>query len=101
MQNELEKNKEALIAECKAHQVKSVYAFGSVVSNDFNVASDIDLLISFEENLSAEDYAQTYFSLKNRLELLLKRNVDLVIERTLRNPYLIAAINKTKQLIYA
>lgn len=82
MQNELGKNKQALIAECKAHQAKSVYAFGSGVYNNFNANSDIDLLISFDENL-------------------LKRNVDLVIERTLRNPYLIAAINNTKQLIYA
>lgn len=101
MQKELETQKVAFIDVCKNYQVKSLYAFGSVVSDDFNAQSNIDLLVSFDENLSVEAYADNYFSLKDRLEQLLKRKVDLVIERTLRNPYLIASINKTKTLIFS
>ena len=78
-----------------------MYAFGSVCSSDFGPKSDVDLLGSFNESLPIDSYADNYFSFKTKLEKLLKRKVDLAIGRTLRNPYLINAINKRKTLIYA
>ena len=77
-----------------------MYAFGSVVSGRFRDDSDIDFLISFNDDLSIEQYTDNYFSLQYKLRNLFNRNIDLVTERTLSNPYFIESINETKHLIY-
>jgi uncharacterized protein len=84
---------------CQAYNVRKMYAFGSVCTNNFNESSDIDLLISFE-NLSIEQYTDNYFDLHYKLQELLNRNIDLMTENSLSNPYFIKGMEKTKQLIY-
>ena len=85
---------------CAVLKVKKLYAFGSVVSNKFMRDSDIDFLISFSENLTIEEYTENYFTLHYKLRELFNRDIDIVTERTLSNPYLIESIDETKQLIY-
>ncbi len=85
---------------CISLGIKRMYAFGSVVSDGFRDDSDIDFLISFMDDLSIEQYTDNYFSLHYKLRDLFNRNIDLVTERTLSNPYFIESINETKQLIY-
>ncbi|HKR03548.1 MAG TPA: nucleotidyltransferase domain-containing protein [Bacteroidia bacterium] len=84
----------------KEHKVKRAYAFGSIVNGKFNSESDIDLLISFEEGLDplvrGEHWWELYFGLQD----LFKREIDLVTEEQLRNPYLIESIDENKSLIY-
>ena len=81
-------------------KVKKLYAFGSVVSNQFKPESDIDFLISFDENISAEQYTENYFSLHYKLKELFNRKIDLITEKSLKNPYFIESVNKSKELIY-
>jgi len=81
------------------HNVRSLFAFGSVCTDKFNDSSDIDLLISFMP-MDFGDYADTYFVLADKFEDLFQRPVDLVTEKSLSNPYLIDSINQTKTLIY-
>ena len=100
MQQILENRREDLKAICQNLKVKSLYAFGSVVSKKFSKDSDIDFLISFADNLSVEEYTNNYFSLHYRLRELFHREIDIVTERTLSNPYFIESINETKELIY-
>lgn len=100
MQPILEKRKEDLKSLCKALKIKRLYVFGSVVSEKFNDNSDIDFLISFADNLSVEEYTNNYFSLHYKLRELFNREIDIVTERTLSNPYFIESINETKELIY-
>jgi predicted nucleotidyltransferase len=85
---------------CQTLKVKRLYVFGSVVSDRFNEKSDIDFLISFADNISIEDYTNNYFLLHYQLKELFNRNIDIVTERTLSNPYFIESINNTKELIY-
>jgi len=80
--------------------VKRLYAFGSVMTDKFRNDSDIDFLISFSDDLSIDDYTNNYFSLHYKLRDLLQREIDLVTERTLSNPYFIESINATKELVY-
>ena len=80
--------------------VKRAYAFGSVCTEQFNEASDVDLLIAFNETLDPVVYGENYFSLAHALELVLQRRVDLVTERSLQNPHFIAMLNETKMAIY-
>ncbi|MFO8021847.1 MAG: nucleotidyltransferase domain-containing protein [Perlabentimonas sp.] len=100
MQQLIEKRKKDLIALCQALSIKRLYAFGSVVSDKFRDDSDIDFLIAFAENLSVEEYTQNYFTLHYKLRELFDREIDIVTERTLSNPYFIESINESKQLIY-
>jgi predicted nucleotidyltransferase len=82
------------------HQVVKAYAFGSVVTEHFNQGSDIDLLVSFKDGLDPVRYGEHYFSLVDKLEALFDRKVDLVTELSLKNPYLIKAINNSKVVLY-
>jgi len=86
---------------CKKYRVDKMYVFGSASTDTFNENSDIDFLISFQSDVSLEEYADNYFDLMFELDELFGRNVDLVPEKTLSNPYFIRSIEQTKQLIYA
>ena len=99
MQKLLTDNIEKIRALCRNHNVRSLFAFGSVVTDRFNDKSDIDLLVSFNQ-MEYGDYADTYFKLAENFEKLFKRQVDLVTEKSLRNPYFIEFVNKTKTLLY-
>ena len=84
---------------CMAHQVKSLFVFGSVCNGKFSDESDVDFLVSFHP-MDFGDYADTYFKLADELEHLFRRPVDLITDKSLANPYFIASVNKTKMQIY-
>jgi len=85
---------------CRAYKVKELYAFGSVITGDFNEQSDIDLLIKFD-NLSIEEHTDNYFILYNLFQKTFNRKIDLITDKSLSNPYFIKSIEKNKQLLYA
>lgn len=89
-----------LVKLCNIYKVKSMYAFGSVCTDRFNEKSDIDLLISFKD-ISIDEYTENYFELHYKLEELFQREIDLMTERSLSNPYFIRNLEQTKSLIYA
>ncbi|MCY7351986.1 MAG: nucleotidyltransferase domain-containing protein [Cytophagaceae bacterium] len=89
----------AVVDVFRTHGVIKVYLFGSALTRDFNENSDVDLLVTFND-VPLLDFADNFFDLQEELELILGRRVDLVIEKDLRNPYLIANINRTKRLFY-
>jgi hypothetical protein len=71
----IEKEKEKI----KKNGVKKIGIFGSFAKNKQTPKSDIDILVSFNSP-DFDKYAQTLII----LEKLLKRKVDLVIEKNLR-----------------
>jgi predicted nucleotidyltransferase len=76
--------------------VQRAWAFGSAVKNTMHSDSDADFIISFPETMDYETYGNNYFSLLYGLQDLLKKNVDLITEKTLKNPYLLQSINHHK-----
>ncbi|PKP44329.1 MAG: nucleotidyltransferase [Bacteroidetes bacterium HGW-Bacteroidetes-13] len=84
---------------CKNYKVKSLFAFGSVTREDFGDDSDIDFLVDFEEN-DPFKYTDLYFGLKDKLEKLLKRQIDLIEERGIRNRIFRKEVDQTKVPIY-
>lgn len=76
--------------------VQHAYAFGSAVKNTMHEGSDVDFIIRFPDDMDYETYANNYFALAHALEKLLNKQVDLVTEKTLKNPYLLQAINSHK-----
>lgn len=84
---------------CKQYRVRTFSAFGSVTREDFRSDSDIDFVVDFDEN-DPFIYTDLYFQLKEKLEKLLKRQIDLIEERGIKNSYFRKELDKTKILIY-
>lgn len=99
MQPIIENNRSKIIEVSMQHHVKKLYAFGSVCTEQFNENSDIDFLVTFED-IPVKGYAENYFNLEENLSKILNRQVDVVVESTLSNPYFIKVLNETKTSIY-
>jgi uncharacterized protein len=76
--------------------VERAYVFGSAAKGTLTGESDIDFLIRFPGDLDHETYYHKYVGLLHSLENLLHRDVELVAEETLQNPWLIKSINSHK-----
>lgn len=85
----------------KEKKIKSAYVFGSVVSEKFNDESDIDLLISFKDDLDPLEKGEICWILHDVLRDIFNRDIDILIEGSLKNPYFIEEVNEKKELIYA
>lgn len=97
--NLLERNIDKIRDLCLVHRVGKLFVFGSILTDRFRNDSDIDLLVDFQ-GVDLYDYADNYFNLKFSLENLFKRNVDLLEDKAITNPYLRQSIDSSKQLIY-
>jgi predicted nucleotidyltransferase len=97
--NVIESNIEKIKLLCLKHKVNKMFVFGSVLKDSFNNDSDIDLVVDFSK-VELSDYADNYFDFKEQLELLFNRQVDLLEEKGIRNPFLRKQIDIEKQLIY-
>ncbi|MBC7993830.1 MAG: nucleotidyltransferase domain-containing protein [Rhizobacter sp.] len=101
MINILEQHRDEVAALCRRVGTRRLHAFGSAVRADFiPETSDLDFLVEFDE-VSPADYAQAYFVLKEGLEALFGRPVDLVTESGLANPYFRDRIAAERQTMYA
>lgn len=85
---------------CLQNKVKSLYVFGSVLTNRFSEKSDIDLIVDIDSN-DPFDYADSYFNLKFALQDLFRRPIDLLENKAIKNPYVRQNIDSSKSLIYA
>lgn len=93
-------NQRSLIALCQRHKVSKLYAFGSVLTPKFNESSDIDILVTFNSEINHVNYADNFFSFYYALKELFGREIDLVDESSVKNPYFKAELDETKHLIY-
>jgi uncharacterized protein len=85
---------------CLQNKVKSLYVFGSVLTDRFTDNSDIDLIVDIDSN-DPFDYADSYFNLKFALQDLFNRPIDLLENKAIKNPYIRQNIDDSKSLIYA
>lgn len=95
----IDRNIEKIRALCNKHNVSKLFVFGSVLTDKYRQSSDIDFIVDFSE-IDIYDYADNYFNLKRSLEDLLNRQVDLLEEKAIKNPYLRQTIDSSKKLIY-
>lgn len=90
-----------LVEVCRRRKVRRLELFGSATRDDFDEArSDLDFLVEFDADPSTRAL-DAYFGLKEDLEALFGRPVDLVMPGGLRNPYVRAAIERDRRLLYA
>jgi uncharacterized protein len=97
--NIIEKNIDALINLCKQYKVKELYLFGSILTPNFNLNSDIDMLVQFD-NVDILEYADNYFDFKEKLEKLFGRDIDLLENQAIRNPIFRKIVDRDKKIVY-
>ena len=90
-----------LDALCSRFRVRRLDLFGSAASDDFDPArSDLDFLVEFEVGGAEALSFGAFFRLKESLEALFGRSVDLVEPSAIRNPYLKANIERSREPIF-
>lgn len=97
----IEEKREALRELCARYGVARLEIFGSAAVNAaVPDESDLDFLVAF--NRTGEmNLADQFFGLLEDLKSLFGREVDLVVERSMKNPYFIKAVNDTRKVVYA
>ena len=90
------------IAEiCRQHHVKRLDVFGSAAVGDFNPdQSDIDFIVEFGDAPRKPWYGN-HIDLKEDLQSLFNREVDLVDDTAIKNPYFRKSVDETREQIYA
>jgi predicted nucleotidyltransferase len=84
---------------CRRWRITELALFGSVLRDDFRPDSDVDVLVSFEPDApwSLWDLSR----MREELEEIFGRGVDLVEKKGLRNPFLRHSVLTTRQVVYA
>jgi predicted nucleotidyltransferase len=89
-----------LPAICRRFHVHRLDLFGSAASGRFEPRrSDLDFLVTFKE-LPSDAYADAYFGFREALASLFGRDVDLLTERALENPYLRRQVEAQRQRLF-
>ena len=97
----IETRKDGMAELCRRYQVRRLDLFGSATRDDFDpTRSDVDFLVEFEPGGTLKALEQ-YFGLKEGLEALLDRRVDLVVASAVKNPYIRKSIEETRENLYA
>lgn len=92
---------EKIAALCRQYAVRRLAVFGSAVRTDFDEScSDIDLLVEFQP-LPLTQRTQNYLALREALSNLLHREVDLVEDGAIRNPFILQRVRDEQQVLYA
>ncbi len=68
---------------CNKYGVDTLGLFGSIVRDDYNDESDIDIIVTFSRRVGME-----FIDLADELESILKRKVDLVSKNGVKERYL-------------
>ena len=102
MHAEIADKQQELAALCLRFGVARLEVFGSAArGDDFDPAtSDADFLVEFKPDSQLPPLEQ-YFGLARALEELLGRPVDLVQPRAIKNPFMLAGINRSREVVYA
>src|SRR5690606_2937760 len=93
--------KQIIIKICTDHFVDKLYLFGSAILVKFDEGSDIDWIVELCDKLDLLHFDVNYFSLLDALKNIFQREIDLLSYRALKNPILIAEIDKSKVQLYA
>ena len=97
----LSRNRDAVTELCHAQKVSGLEIFGSATREDFDPEkSDLDFLVDFQDP-DRPGIADRFMGLAEGLERIFSRKVDLVTGRSLKNPFFITAINRSRQVVYA
>jgi len=84
---------------CRRWRVAELSLFGSVLREDFDRDSDVDVLVAFAKDAQWTLY--DWVDMMAELREVFGREVDLVSSRSIRNPFRRHEILKTREILYA
>lgn len=94
-------NIDKIIALCKKYKVMKLWVFGSILTSRFNDDSDVDFSVIFDKNkIPLINYADNFLDFIDELKQLIGRDIDMVCEESVQNPYFRRELDSTKKLIY-
>lgn len=97
----IELNLQRILDLCHRHKVRTLSVFGSILTDRFNDKSDVDFLVDFEpQDPDSFDYVTNYLNLRDALEQLFNRKVDLIEYGDNLNPIFKKSVDKKKLLIH-
>jgi predicted nucleotidyltransferase len=89
-----------IAALCERLGVSRLDLFGSATGPEFDEqTSDVDVVVEFGP--SALNYFDAYFALKEGLQQVLDRPVDVVVAASVRNPYFLRQLRSEAEPLYA
>jgi hypothetical protein len=94
----IEDHKQVIEKICRDLRVKRLDLVGSVSRGEFQPErSDVDVVVEFD---GLDRLFDRYFELKKRLESQLGREVDVIEDSAVKNPYVRKSLNRDKVRIY-
>ena len=84
---------------CKKYHIIELSIFGSSIRDDFTLKSDVDILVSFDNNSEIDLF--DIIELENEFSKILNKEVDVVEKESLKNPIRRNRILSTREIIYA
>jgi predicted nucleotidyltransferase len=100
MHPQIEANREAMAQACRRFCVRRLELFGSAATGDFAPAtSDLDFLVEFQPAGRAQAF-DNFFGLREALEALLQRPVDLVTRGSMRNRFFRANVEAHSEVVF-
>ncbi len=101
MDSSVVQHRSELAELCRRFRVQQLELFGSAAGGRFDPQrSDLDFLVEFLPLVEGE-HADAYFGLRESLEALFGRPIDLVMTKAIRNRYFLQQIEPTRTLMYA
>ena len=92
-------DKEGIAGFCRRWRVREFSLFGSVLRDDFNPESDVDVLVRFADD--APWSLWDLVAMRSELVAMFGREVDLVELDAIRNPFRREAILESREILYA
>jgi predicted nucleotidyltransferase len=83
---------------CRKWKVREMALFGSVLRQNFRPDSDIDVLVTFDDDAPWSSW--DLLDMREELQDIFGREIDLVEERSLENPFRKRSILSSKRVIY-
>ena len=98
---DLVSHREELHELCRRFHVRRLDLFGSATRDDFVPArSDLDFVVEFDPDATDATSLDAYFAFRDSLEALFGRKVDLIEAGAIRNPYLTAQIERSREPLF-
>jgi predicted nucleotidyltransferase len=97
----VEDHKSEISRLCESFGVRRLEVFGSAAEGGYDDShSDVDFVVEFFPGQDLGPWLSNYQDLKDALEDLLNKEVDLVMAGAMRNPHFLAEVNRTRHVIY-
>ena len=101
MDNPIKANQPEIAALCRRFHVRRLDLFGSAArGGDFDPErSDVDVLIEYQSGHAPPSLSE-FLALREALAALFGRPVDLIMASAVRNPFVRAGIERSRETLY-